>query len=164
LGYDAEAAYVGRAVAERAFVSPDYEFILVSDAIDSPPVEELVQWLRRDFRTARQPIGIMARGERLAALGDAFSGDALVTVFPRIHSVDVAVNEIGKLKVIAGRSLVNREERIAEARSALAALSVLAKSPTTFSQYSLAQQEPMVLRALNSPALAAEAAALLAFY
>jgi tetratricopeptide (TPR) repeat protein len=164
LGYDATSAYVGRAVAEGAFVNPDFEFILLSDAIDSPPVEELVQWLRRDYRTARQPIGVMARGERLSKLTETFAGDPLVSVFPRIHSVEVVMNEVDKLKAIAGRNLVGAGERVAEALSALSALIVLAKNPTTFSQYSLDQLEPAVIRALNSPPLAAEAAALLALY
>jgi len=164
LGYDAESAYVGRALAERAFVNPDHQFILVADAIDLPPVEELVQWLRRDFRTARQPVGVMARGERLDALRDALADDRFTTVFPRIHSVEVATQEIEKLRAIAGRSLVGREERLAQGRAALASLAVLAKSPQTLVQYELLRQEPSAIAALSNPSLAADAAALLALF
>src|SRR5262249_20629468 len=61
LGLEGEAAYTGRILAERAFANPDVKFILIGQRIDQPPVQELVQWLRRDFRTARVPIGVMAR-------------------------------------------------------------------------------------------------------
>jgi hypothetical protein len=164
LGYEGEGAYVGRVLVERALANPDYEFVLISDAIDLPPVEELVQWLRRDFRTARMPIGVMARGERLDALRDALRYDPLVTVFPRIHSVEVAANEVDKLRAIAGRNLVGRDERLAEARAALAALTVLAKDPKTFARYDLSRHEPTVIRSLNNPALTADSAGLLALY
>ena len=39
LGFEGQAAYVGRALAEQAFGNPDYEFILISDAIDLPAGE-----------------------------------------------------------------------------------------------------------------------------
>jgi hypothetical protein len=162
IGYDGEGVYLGRVLAERAFANPDYEFILIADAIDMPPVEELVQWLRRDFRTARMPIGVMARSERFAELRDALSGDPFTTVFPRIHSIEVAASEIQKLRTIAGRNLVSRDERLLQARSSLAALIALAKKPANLAPYELLRQEPAVVRALDNPALTADAAALLA--
>jgi hypothetical protein len=93
LGYEGEAAYLGRVLAERALANPDFEFILIADAIDNPPVMELVQWLRRDYRTARQPIGVMARGENLQALRDALQDDPFTTVFPRPFPVEVAAKK-----------------------------------------------------------------------
>src|SRR5204863_2104162 len=113
-----------------------------------PPVEELVQWLRRDFRTTRQPIGVMARGERFETLREAFANDPFVTVFPRIHSVDVAAVEVAKLRAIAGRNLVGRDERLTQARNALVALALLARNPATFAQYDLLKQEPTIISAL----------------
>lgn len=164
LGYEGEGAYIGRALAERAFANPDYEFILIADAIDMPPVEELVQWLRRDFRTARQPIGVMVRGERLQALRDRLADDPFTIVFPRIHSVEVAEKEVANLQMIAGRNLVGRDERLAQAQSALAALTTLAKNPTALAQYDLLKHEPSIISALNTPALTADAAALLGLF
>jgi len=164
LGYQAEAAYVGRQVAARAMANPDYPFNMVVGAIDSPPVLELVQWLRRDYRTARLPIGVMARGDRLQSLRDAFENDAFAIVFPRIHSADVASIEVDRLKVIAGRNLVSADERAAQAKAALAALTKLAQRRQTFLQYDLLRLEPTIIRALTNQALTADAAALLALY
>jgi hypothetical protein len=162
LGYEGEAAYSGRLLVERAQANPDYQFVLISDAIDTPPIEELVQWLRRDFRTARLPLGVMARGERLDELREALADDRLLSVFPRIHSVEVAFNEIEKLKVLAGRNLVGRDERLNQARAAAAALLLLAKDAASLARYDLLKHEPTIIRALNNPALTADAAALLA--
>lgn len=164
LGYEGEGAYLGRVLAERAFANPDFEFILIADSIDSPPVEELVQWLRRDFRTARQPIGVLARAERFETLKNALADDPFTTVLSRIHSVDVAASNVEQLKAIAGRNLVGRDERIAQARSAFAALTVLAKKPATLLQYDLLTLEPAIIRALQNPALTADAAAVLGLF
>src|SRR5262245_54534390 len=161
LGYEGEGAYLGRAVVERALANPDYEFILIADSIDMPPVEELVQWLRRDFRTARLPIGVMARSERFEGLREKLADDAFTTVFPRIHSVEVATNEVQKLTATAGRNLVPRDERLAQARAALAALAVLTKNPINFAPYDLLRLEPTLIRALNNPSLTADDGALL---
>jgi HEAT repeat protein len=164
LGFEGQGAYSGRVLAERAFTSSDFAFVLIADAIDGPPVEELVQWLRRDYRTARLPIGVMARGERLLKLEDAFSGDRYTTVFPRIYSVEVCGIEINKLLAIAGRDFVDRDERIAQANAALAALKMLAEQPAVFAQYDLLSQQNIVIAALANPALTTAAAALLTYY
>ena len=164
LGFEGQGAYTGRNLTERAFANPDISVALISDAIDKPPVEELVQWLRRDYRTARLPVGVMARGERLLALEAAFASDPYTTVFPRIHSVEVCAIELKKLTAIAGRNLVNRDERVAQARSALSALKTLAQSSAVFAQYDLQLQESIIIGALDNPALAAEAADVLQYY
>jgi hypothetical protein len=164
LGYDGQAAYIGRALAEQAFNNPDYEFILISDAIDLPPVKELVQWLRRDYRTARIPVGVMSRGELLDAARFAFEDDPYTTVFPRIFSTDVAAIELHKLEALAGRNLARVDERIDQARTALAALAQLAARPANLARFDLLRQETAVVRALNHPALTADAAKVLAVF
>jgi hypothetical protein len=164
LGYDGQAAYIGRNLAEEAFANPDFEFILISDAIDLPPVKELVQWLRRDYRTARMPVGVMARGELLEDARFAFRDDPFTTVFPRIHTAEAAAFELHKLEVLAGRNLVGRDERLDQASTALATLAQLAAKPENWSRFELLRHEPAVIRALNHPALTADAAKLLALF
>jgi hypothetical protein len=161
LGYEGQGAYIGKGLAEQAFVNPDFEFVLIADAIDAPPVKELVQWLRRDFRTARTPVGVMARGELLDDLRESLADDRFTTVFPRLHSVAVAEAEVAKLRAIAGRNYVGRDERIEQARRALAALTVLAKNSDNFGPYELLRQEPAVIHALYNPALTPDAALVL---
>jgi hypothetical protein len=162
LGYDGQAAYIGRTLAEQAFVNPDFEFVLVGDAIDLPPVFELVQWLRRDYRTARLPVGVMARNDQLDRFQFAFKDDPFTIVFPRLHSAAVASIEVDRLRAIAGRNLVGRDERIAQAQTALATLARLAENDANYDPYQLLRQEQAVIGALNNPALTVEATAVLA--
>ena len=67
LGYESDTANSGRELLRMARSNPDYEFILVSDAVQHPDLRELVQILRRDPRTSRLPVGILARTEELSA-------------------------------------------------------------------------------------------------
>lgn len=164
LGFDGQAAYVGKNLVSDAVGNPDIDFILISDAIDLPPARELVQWLRRDYRTANTPVGIMARGERLDDTRFAFAGDPYTAVLPRVHSADVAGREAARLIAVAGRNRVSFDERTAQGRAALAALATLAKTPGNFARHELLRQEAAVTRALSNPALAAGAAEVLALF
>lgn len=59
LGYEADSAATGRSLVRQATESADYDLILISETIDGPNVQETVQILRKDPRTARIPLGIM---------------------------------------------------------------------------------------------------------
>jgi hypothetical protein len=161
LGYDSEAAYSGRVLAERAFENPDFQFVLVTDAIDTPPVEELVQWLRHDDRTAELPVAVLAREERLPVLTETLRGDRFTVVAPRVHTAEVTVATIEKLKQIALRHLVDRDERVAEAKAALAALSELASVPGNYARLELVRLTRIVAQTLEHAQLSVPAAALL---
>ena len=102
--------------------------------------------------------------ERFETLQNALASDPFTTILPRFHSVDVAANDVEQLKAIAGRNLVGGDERIAQARAAFAALTVLAKKPATLLQYDLLTLEPAIIRALHNPSLTADAAALLGLF
>ncbi len=60
MGYDADVATTGRQAYELAVASPDYEVILIHSAINRPAVDELLAQLRRDTRTAKLPVGLIA--------------------------------------------------------------------------------------------------------
>ncbi|MCE9527160.1 MAG: hypothetical protein K8R36_14025, partial [Planctomycetales bacterium] len=135
--YQAEATYDGKGLMHFAVNSPDYDFILISDAINAPPITELVQSLRKDFRTARLPIGVMARGERLEKMKEAFEDDSLTTVFPRIHDSEMAGFEVSRLVARAGRNLMRPDERVDQAEAALDALAFLASRPEPQPVYDL---------------------------
>ena len=66
LGYQADTATNGRDLFRLAVSNPDYQFVLIGDAVGRPDLRELVQMLRRDPRSSSLPIGIMARTERMA--------------------------------------------------------------------------------------------------
>jgi len=71
---------------------------------------------------------------------------------------------MNKLLAIAGRNVVDRDERLSQARAALAAFKELAKQPAVFAQYDLISQQGALISALANPALTIDAAAVLAFF
>jgi hypothetical protein len=162
LGFDGEAAYTGRRLAELAVTASDVEFILISDAIDGPPVKDLVQWLRKDYRTAGIPIGVMAKSDDLYSLRYMFEGDKLTAVFPRIFSAEVAQADVEILRQLAGRNYITREERVAQGQAALAAIATLAALQDGIARWNLLKHEPAIVAAMNNPALTAAAAGILA--
>jgi hypothetical protein len=74
LGYEADAATTGRSLVRKAAGNADYELILISETIDGPNVQETVQVLRKDPRTARIPLGIV---EHFVVLDPKFIPDKL---------------------------------------------------------------------------------------
>jgi hypothetical protein len=161
MGFDADAAYTGRMTFLKAVDSPDYEFILISDALDMPQVTELLQMLRRDLRTAALPVGIMARIEHLNTLKDQTSFDLLTEVFP-VPQDDHSMNfQARRLLQMAGRHLVPDYERIEQAALALDHLAHLASHPQKYVMYDLLRQEAAVESAIYTPELTDRAAKVL---
>jgi HEAT repeat protein/CheY-like chemotaxis protein len=84
LGYESDSAATGRAVVRQAADNADYELLLISETIDGPNVQETVQILRKDPRTARIPIGIL---EHFVVLDPKFIPDPLR--FTKEHKIAV---------------------------------------------------------------------------
>jgi hypothetical protein len=59
LGFEYDAVTNGRALIREAQANADYEILLVSETIANPPIEETLQTLRKDPRTARIPVGVL---------------------------------------------------------------------------------------------------------
>ncbi len=161
MGYEAEVAATGRAVQQQIVESADYEFLLLSDTLDAPGLQELVQWLRSDYRTARLPVGVMARGENLDLLREDLEDDQLTYVFPAIADLEVASELVRRLERIGGRNLIGRDERLDMAADALDALARLAQQPTPSPNYELLRYEDQAIGALVVPGLSSKAASLL---
>jgi HEAT repeat protein len=101
MGYNAEAAYTGRQAYELAARHPDTAFLLLSDALDDPPVAPLVDLLRQDLRTANVPIGVMYR----------------IEIEPVIYTSDTfALMEAAAEAVEPVPGLIYREDRLLHAR------------------------------------------------
>jgi hypothetical protein len=161
LGFDADTDTAGRALALRAFDSPDYVFALISDAIDRPAYGELVQILRKDPRTADMPIGILVRDVNERAAQRLADSDNLTLAFPPPQTrEDVAVDAQRMLQV-AGRRLVSADDRLQEASFALDKLTTLAEDSEKYGFYDVMRLESRMRQALTIPALAAKAARVL---
>ncbi|NLX54663.1 MAG: HEAT repeat domain-containing protein [Planctomycetaceae bacterium] len=161
LGYESDAEFAGRAVALRAFTSPDYAFVLLSDAIDQPPFAELVQVLRRDPRTADLPIGIMARDIHTAAARRLATRDPLTVVLAPPQTREDLIADTQQLIAAAGRQWVPEEQRLRAATWALDAVARLAADSDTYGFYDLMRLDGRMQQALLYPPFAVSASRVL---
>jgi len=160
-GYEAEVAPMGRAVQQKIVENADYEILLLSDTLAAPETKELVQWLRRDYRTARLPVGVMTRGDMIDALRADLEDDRLTYVFPAIADSEVAAELVVRLERIAGRNLIGSDERMDMASSSLDAMVELAEASPTGPTWDLMRHEKQIIRALAVPGLSPKVARVL---
>jgi hypothetical protein len=163
IGFEANTAATGNETFRRAVGGSDFEFLLISDAINSPDANELIQMLRRDPRTATLPIGLIAREESLDNAHRLADSDPLTLAFPRPHDLATASYQARRLLSLAGRNLVTEKERLEQASAALGWLSRLAKESHTYSFYDVLLHEDAIEMALYVPELSSQAADVLAW-
>lgn len=189
-GFDGEVYLTGQALLKAAVLDPDLEMILVSDAIDRPTVFEVVQALRKDYRTAGIPVGVMATDENIDRSQFLTANDPRTIVVPKIvgpESAGYAADRIaqriatpleyapGSAPLIEkmtptaappllspGTGFQQRDERIARANEALEALIQLASNRETFNRYDLLRAEGAAIQAIGISPLAPAAGRLLA--
>lgn len=189
-GFEGDAYLTGQALLKAAVTDPDVEMIIVSDAIDRPPVHELVQVLRKDYRTAGIPIAIMAASDSLDRTRFLTKDDPRTIVIPRITGPEATAFAIEQLSqriatpieygaiassaietaatgevpplLSPGTGFQQRDERMARAIEAIEALTSLAGNKTEFNRYELLRAEQAAIGALAVPGLTPHAAQLLA--
>lgn len=161
IGYVADVAVTGRVAFERASEQPDYEFILVSDAIDSPPVRDLLAELRGDARTADIPVGLMARSDNLARFRQLAASDPRMEIFPRPHDVQGISFQSRRLLELADRRLVVEGERLGQALASIDWLERIAANRSSYQFYDIFRYEDEVLTALYVSELSIGAAKVL---
>ena len=161
LGYEADSAATGKEAFRLAAKNPDYEFLLISDAIESLHASETIQMFRKDPLTAQLPIGLMARQE---GLGDATAMaelDPLLVAFPRPHDVPGMSFQVARIGDLAGSARVGYDARLDQASHAMQHLVRLAETRDEHAFYDLCRVQQAVQSALNTPALCAGAARVL---
>lgn len=158
-GYDVELVSDARSLLRTAAASPDFELALVDLELPSWPLDQVLQQIRRNGRSAALPLGIVPPpgGERDAE--DLARGDARSVVVIRptdVPSLDLA---LGRVLTAGGGEITAPEERRAQALLALQWLGELAAEEDGF--HDLSRAEPAVLGALQNPDLSLAAAGVL---
>jgi len=161
IGYEADPARTGRETFLLAAKNPDYELVLVSDGISHPDANETIQMLRRDPRTSRLVIGLMAREHNVKRAKQSAEVDPMLESFPRPHNTAMMAYQVARLLRLAGPELVTFNERIAQASSALDHLAHLAEHRDEYSFYDLYRQQDAVESAFYTPELSTRAARVL---
>jgi len=158
IGFDSDFATTGEPLLLKAVTEPDYQVILLSDAISRPNIRSLVQQLRRDPRTAGIPIGIMGQVINLPRLRLMAEEDPLLEAFPRPFDVDSMASQTYRLLSLAERNLIEPGERIEQGRQALSHLNHILETPERYPFFPLIPQEKNLISALAGQYFREEAA------
>lgn len=153
MGFETDFATTGRELTRMAVKNPDYELLLISNAIYSPPTAELLQHLRQHPHTAGLPAGLLAQASSYAQSLRIAELDDLTLAFPRVHDRDGVAMILRRLLRLPGRESVSKEQRLTDAWEALTWLDRLADDRRSFNMYELLGLEPVVVAALNTPDL-----------
>lgn len=159
IGYEAEPSTDGRQFFSTMASSPDCDLIVISNALPrKPTASELINELRRDPRTARVPIALVATED------DWHQAERLARKFPRTEAIirphDVEGMQVQIERLVAGTDGVSNEERIRQAGHALQWLAQLAAQRRSY--HDVRALEPQLAVALNHPQLSIAAAGVLA--
>ncbi len=157
---ESDTATSGRDALQMALRCPDYELVAIDMATQGPPAEEIVQQLRRDYRTAGLRVALVARagfferGERVAG------NDSLSRSFARPHDFETARSQWTQLMAVASPGFVGPLERLDMAARSLSCLATLASTSSKI--YDLRRAQDAVINGLLVPGLAGRIAAVLA--
>ena len=152
-GIEADTAATGRRFFQLASTNPDYEFVLLSDAVDFPHYKETFQMLRRDPRTASLPVGLIARVENLREVRYFADLYTLAKVFPWPYEIDTVSYEAQQLVQIAGDNIIAPTEKIAQASECLDSLIRIASDRERYGFYDVICHQEHIMIALNTPEL-----------
>jgi CheY-like chemotaxis protein len=159
-GFEGDVALHPRDVLPQLTASSDYELVLVDFLLAKANVDELIQQIRRDPRTALVPIGLVTEpADQLRANRIALR-DPRVQVI--IRPVDAAAMEFQALPLLERTSplAVPVPERLAHTQQAIVWLGQISASPQTV--YNLSVAADAALGALATPGLTQAAAPLVA--
>lgn len=119
LGFETDVATSEREVVAQTISSPDYLFALIDYSLAAPTSGQLLQRLRRDNRTARLPIGIIASTDDLERARRLSRQTPLSTVIYRPVDAAGLDGQLQRLLAQAGQRFVPLAERQRQARQAL---------------------------------------------
>jgi hypothetical protein len=159
LGYETDIVATGRDLVRTALRSPDYELVLVDAIVSYPTVDEVLQSLRSDGRTALAPVGVLAAAGDLERAKHMVRNDPRAEAFPRPHDFAAVQWQVEALAARRG-DLLTAEDRKRDAALALDWLTELSR-PQGGGLYDLSRVEDTVLAALAVPDLSVKASAVL---
>jgi len=160
-GIDADTAPTGRRFFQLASTNPDYEFVLLSDAVDFPHYKETFQMLRRDPKTASLPVGLIARVENLREVQDFADQFQLAKVFPWPYEPDTIGFEAQQLLELGGENIISPSEKVTQASECLDSLIRIASDRNRYGFYDVVRHQRHIIIALNTPQLSERASQLL---
>lgn len=162
IGYEVEMTREGHPFFELAATYADVELALVSSRLAKPPAEYAIASLRKDPRTAWLPVAVLCDTDEVAYAQRVARNDDLAAVI--IRPVEATQLEFLLQPLLARRErqmIVSQDERLVQAKRALAHIVKLAEAEST--TYDLRRLEKPLLYSLYMPELAADSARALGY-
>ena len=161
MGYSGDRATSGRDLVLSALRSSDYEFILVGETIQNPPIQEVIQLLRSQPRTAEIPIAIISDDPQEGAGARISKRDAATFCIASPNSVDSLLKHARRFLQTAQYQGITINERFEQAERAISWSSrILADD--TYGFYNLQRHTKYISEALFTPNISEAAADALA--
>ncbi len=160
-GVVSDTASNGRQFFHMAAKNPDYDFVLLSDAVDFPHFKEVIQLIRTDPRTADLPIGLIVSGGELDEMKRFAARYTMVDAFPWPHDHAGLSLAIEGLISLSGQRMMSSQEKVQQAGAALDAMIRIVENPATYGFYEVLKYESAVMTALDHPELTSKAIKLL---
>ncbi len=135
--------------------------MVVSDRLNPESLWSWLEELRADPLTRELPVAIVASPQTLDAAHRVADVQPRTVAFLQPTNSQEMLAELPSLLELVGRDLVDREQRLAQARVALEGLQLLAQTPTT-AALDLSRQQSSVIAALEAPQHVSAAATILA--
>ena len=157
MGYSGDRATTGRDLVFSALRSSDYEFILVGETIQNPPIQEVVQLLRSQPRTAEIPIAIVSDNPKDGAGARISKRDDATFCIASPNSVDSLLRHARRFLQTAQYQGITINERFEQSERAIRwATMILADSKYEF--YNLQRHTKYISEALFTPNISSAAA------
>ncbi|MDG2380761.1 MAG: HEAT repeat domain-containing protein [Pirellulaceae bacterium] len=152
-GFTAEVVTEPAELVNRSIQSPDWELIMISDAIRGPSLWSLITALRADPKSADIPIVLLGfRSDSMLKLEQIANAHPKTLAAPEPIEPELFGQIVARGLNLAGRSAVDGDRRLEQAAFALDWLTRLSREDSNrFS--TLLRQQPQVLQALYTPEL-----------
>ena len=128
-GFSTAVATTGREAFHAAAGSTEVELVLIVMTVEHPEAEELLRQLRRDPRTARLPVGLIADPGRLYRAEGIALADPLTKAFVRPRDLATLQERVAALEALSGPNHVPHAERRQQAATALRIMAAMNERP-----------------------------------
>ncbi|MCE9548397.1 MAG: hypothetical protein K8T25_23225 [Planctomycetia bacterium] len=127
--FTTSVATTGREAFHEAAGSTEVELVLIVMTVERPDAEELLRQLRRDPRTARLPVGLIADPDRLYRAEGIALADPLTKAFVRPRDLPTMQERVAALEAMSGPNHVTHAERRQQAATALKIIAAMNERP-----------------------------------
>lgn len=161
-GLYGEGVNTSREFFKVATTNPDLELLLVGDSLRRPDYVELVQQLRRDWRTKRIPIGVIVSDKSVGArVNRIIRNDPFMLVLPAVPEGPTFGTHILRLRNLAKPWPVSNDDRRSHALLAVRWLAKVASNRDTYAFWELGSHQEELTRLLSVPGFTKYAAQIL---